>query len=121
MLSVEMQAIAKDLIDQFGNTYTLQKIDIQGYNPHTHKNDITVQDIVAKGVPETITTGGYYSGNQQATLDGIVRLGDTKITMYAEVDDIDESWTVDGNNILFISKVGFQDNLIIYDVFVRIS
>jgi len=109
----QMIGIAVDLIDQFGDSVTLQKVEIQGYNPHTHKNDEVVTDIPAKGVRDSIKAG--------EVLEGVIRITDSKITMYAEVDNIDESWTIDGCNIIAINKIGFQDKLVIYDAFVRCS
>jgi len=109
----QMIGIAKDLIDQYGDDMTLNKIDIRGYNPQIHQNDQTVTDIPAKGVKDSVNAG--------EVLEGVIRITDSKITMYAEVDSIDESWTIDGCNIIAINKIGFQDKLVIYDAFVRCS
>ena len=121
MLSDSMIAIAKDLIDQFGDTIELSKVEIHGYNPVTHKNDETVTKIMTKGVKESVTTAGYYVGQKLGSMDGVIRMEDMKITMYSEIADIDESWRINGDNILFTTKVGMQDKLIVYDVFVRAS
>ena len=111
MLSVEMQAIAKDLIDQFGDDFELVKTEIHGYNPITHRNDITETKLPAKGVSESV--------DSNEIVPGVINLTDQKITMYTESENIDTSWTISGCNIIHISKVGFQNRVIIYDAFVR--
>jgi len=113
MFSDPIIAIAKDLIDQFGNTYTLQKVEIHGYDPRIHKNDTTVTDITCKGVADSV--------NSNETVEGLIRLTDTKLTMYTEIDNINTSWTIDGSNIIHISKVGAQDKLFVYEAIVRFS
>ena len=113
MLSDSMIAIAKDLIDQFGDTIELSKVEIHGYNPVTHKNDETVTKIMTKGVKDAIASNEL--------VEGLIRLTDAKITMYSEIADIDTSWRINDHNIIHVVKVGMQDKLIVYDAFVRVS
>lgn len=99
------------VITHLGDDMTLTKVTIVDYNTTTHKNDVITEDYPAKGVFSAVTTNDV--------IEGLIGLNDMRVTFYADEYDIDESWQINGQNIITVQRVGFQNKLCVYIAFVR--
>ena len=108
MLADQLRNIADDLISQYGDDAILTQVVSKGYTPALHKNDTTVINHKVKIVKSAITS--------DEIVEGLIGINDIKATLYAKDFDIDTSWKLDGRNILTVSKVGLQNNIVIYEI-----
>lgn len=99
------------VINSLGDTMTLTKVTISGYNTTTGKNNTTTEDYTVRGVFSAVTSNDV--------VEGLIGMTDKKVTFYAEYNDVDESWLVNGQNIITIQQVGFDDKLVIYMAYIR--
>ncbi len=99
------------IISSLGDDMTLTEIVSSGYNLGTHKNDTVRTDYAVKGVFSSVTTNDL--------VEGLIGMSDKRVTFYADMYDIDESWEINGQNIISVSRVGFQNKLCVYIAFIR--
>jgi len=99
------------VITSLGDDMVLTAVTITGYNTTTHKNDITTVDHPAKGVFSQVTSN--------EVVEGLIGLTDMKCTFYADDFDIDETWLINGQNIITVQRVGFQNKLCVYIAYIR--
>lgn len=106
-----VRAEVNKVITSLGDDITLTKVTIVDYNTTTHKNDITTEDFNVKGVFAAVTTN--------EVVEGLIGMSDMRCTFYADDHDIDETWQINGQNIITVRRVGFQNKLCVYVAYIR--
>ena len=111
MLANDLAKLAITLINKFGDDKVLKSKANTHYDINKHKNVSDENVISCKGVVDAIDTSELVSG--------VINITDMKVTMYTAIDSINKDYTIDDCPIIHIQKVGIQNKLIVYEVFIR--
>ena len=114
MFADNMQRVAKQLIDKYGNVAFIVKVTQGGYDPSLGVTDDLKELHGIKAYLEDIKTHDI--------ITGVVNLGDIKALFHTEIEiDKKDSIEIEGKNynIVSIKTATAQDTLILYELVIR--
>jgi len=84
----------------------------------THQKQTTKKKKKSKFQPRLLKGRGQ--AHIKSTYNNtIINITDMKVTMYTAIDSINKDYTIDDCPIIHIQKIGIQNKLIVYEVFIR--
>ena len=118
--STNMRATALKLITKLGNPCTVEKITKGGYNAQLGKDEVAIQVFDVFSAPSkdiSITFGQTGTNTNLAGFDE----GKVSIPYLSINQDMDETWTYNGEAIKTVEKIETQGEVIIFTITVASS
>ncbi len=111
--SQSMRALAVKLLTEFGNTATLEKRVKGAYDPVTGETAEVVTTYNTFSGPPNLMTEVFGNDGRGTNLDAF----DSNFVIVPWIgEEIDISWTLNGQNIVTVSPIITQDEIVIYNI-----